>query len=325
MRKRLHSHNLNDSYNNDNRKNIIQDSTKLLTLENENENYNSNKKLKLNNEKENESIIHKKFICTYDMLYQYRMLVNPCRDTACCNFIHYNYGPQKIGLGWKDMTKSEILLRLGNNLKGYLDIYNHILNDNTLKEEIVSIEEIIFPMNSLNEKNQSICLFDLYEHYNVIRKNCNTVLSCNLDSDCQHLHYNCGPHNYGWKVLTKNQLLSILPKYFNDSRIISAINNDSLIPLYPIINLSIDKCLPTNLIQKKICLLDISYHYNLPNNKGKCKFTFCQYLHYDVGPYNNGNGWKNMTKSEIIEGFPKYKSDLRLLNAIENDDTLRNN
>ena len=76
----------------------------------------------------------------------------------------------------------------------------------------------------------------------------------------------------------------------------------------------------------QICTYDLFYHYSIG---GKivfpCKFSSkCNYIHYDCGPNNRGNGWKEMSKSEIFSRLADKLNGTQILNIIENDNSLKN-
>ena len=73
-----------------------------------------------------------------------------------------------------------------------------------------------------------------------------------------------------------------------------------------------------------ICTFDLLNHYNINGNKGTCKHTpYCNFIHYESGPKNEGNGWKLMTKTEILSRIRSYHTESNeIIKCIENDITL---
>ena len=59
---------------------------------------------------------------------------------------------------------------------------------------------------------------------------------------------------------------------------------------------------------KKICWFDISYYCYPSINKERCKrYPQCPFIHYDCGPYNEGYGWKELSKIELVKRL-KYQN-----------------
>ena len=78
-----------------------------------------------------------------------------------------------------------------------------------------------------------------------------------------------------------------------------------------------------------ICIYDLYCHYNIISNPKKTsvvmhcfQFPNCLHIHYDCGPMNQGCGWKSLSKEEVLTKLPLTLYDTRILNAINNDNTL---
>ena len=121
---------------------------------------------------------------------------------------------------------------------------NQIQSNKKIKTNNESKVTTILDLNHLNnfkikeESKVLICFYDLFSHYNInnnnkLLGNNSIVMKCFQNSNCSHIHYDCGPYGkgHGWKTMTKDEVLSNLPIGFNDMRVLNAINNDNTLRL----------------------------------------------------------------------------------------------